>query len=266
MPFTHIGSKWNLAPKLVDVVSRANCTTYVEPFAGSLAVLLSKSPHPVEVVNDLDDHIVNFFTVLRDEPDELIRRCMLTPNAREEVERARTELVFVGDPVERARLWWVLKTQTINGRMNSSYKSSPHTPTTDFASRLAAVAKRLQHVLIESVDAVQLIHRMDTPDTVFYLDPPYLGSTRHSGTVYDVDQRGDGFHIDLLDTIRNAEGTVILSGYPSPMYDDGLDGWQRVEWDVMSSSASINGSGYDQRRTEVVWCNRNILHEQLQLL
>lgn len=264
MPFIHVGSKWNLAPDLVRMVRRAGCDTYVEPFAGSLAVLLSKPPHSIEVVNDLDDDIVNFFTVLRDEPDEFIRRCELTPYAREELDRAKSELVFVHEPVERARLWWVTKTQTINGK-GDTFRCAPSISLTDFTSRLRAVADRLHGVAIENTDALELIGRMDSTDTVFYLDPPYLGSTRHSGTRYKVDQRGDDFHTAMLDAIVAAKATVILSGYPSPLYENALAGWYRAEYQVQASTNSINGKGYDNTRTEVVWCNRDIveLHQTL---
>lgn len=257
-PFTHIGSKWNLASMLVETVMQADADAYVEPFAGSLAVLLNKPRHQTECVNDLDEDIVNFFTVLRDEPEELIRLCELTPHARVEFDDCKALLEIIESPVERARCWWACKTLSINGKMQT-FRSSPKVAVTDFPSRFAAISRRLQGVIIESIDALELIRRYDDPRTVFYLDPPYLGSTR-SGGAYNVEMTRADHHEEFLRIITSCKGTVVLSGYPSELYDRVLcdtHGWTRAEVEVMSTLHVQGKSGAP--RTEVIWANDYIL-------
>ena len=81
-PFAYYGGKTKLAPAIAALLPEHG--HYVEPFAGSLAVLLAKPPSRMETVNDLDGALVNFWRVLRDRPLELARACALTPHSRAE--------------------------------------------------------------------------------------------------------------------------------------------------------------------------------------
>jgi DNA adenine methylase len=111
---------------------------------------------------------------------------------------------------------------------------------------IAAVADRMRGVVIESKPALDLIEAHDSPDTLFYVDPPYLPETRDAGGDYRHEMdRND--HIALLDALRAARGRVILSGYPSPVYDAALPGWRRVE-----RRAHADGA---RERVEVLWLN-----------
>jgi DNA adenine methylase len=97
-PFAYYGGKTTLAPIIANLLPQHE--HYVEPFAGSLAVLLAKTPSRAETVNDLDGDLVTFWRVLRDRPDELERACALTPHSREEYEQACGCLLYTSDAAD----------------------------------------------------------------------------------------------------------------------------------------------------------------------
>lgn len=239
---------------------------YVEPFGGAANVLLRKSRSAVEVFNDLDGRIVNFFKVLRDREqfEEMVRMAALTPHSREQFE----ELIAMeepSDPVERAWWFFVRCRQSIGGLgmsnlSNASWAVSLRTrrlmaePVSKYLSaidNLPAVAERFRTVLIESRDAIGLIEKHDKPDVFFYCDPPYVPETRHGkkAATYNREMTVED-HERLLEALRARKGKVMLSGYAHGLYDDLLTDWRREE---MAGKAHMANSG--QARTEVIWMN-----------
>ena len=256
-PFTYFGSKQTLAPQIVRLLPRHE--HYVEPYGGSLAVLLAKTPSPMETVNDLDGDLMVFWRVLRDQPDALIRRCALTPHSRAEHQASYDRADC--DELERARRVWVALTQGRGGQMKrtgwrhyidpagSSHRDAP------LPHRLCrsdgTAAERLQNVSLECRPALELIEAFaPQPDVCLYVDPPYLGSTRMSGG-YVHEMRSDDDHRALNQALMTCRASVVLSGYPSPLYDDLYAGWRRYEM-----AASTGQGGTWANRTEVLWSNR----------
>lgn len=273
-PAPYYGGKTRIAPWIVSLMTPHQ--RYVEPFCGTASVLLAKPKTRFEVVNDRDQHLVNFFRVLRDRPDELERACRLTPYARDEFLGARDSLDEVPDDVERARRWWIRVVQGFNnapGAWSTGWSLSSNRGTTEPTSaanlveRFESIAERLRTVAIENQDALVLIERFDHPDAVVYCDPPYLGSTRsgrerRSGTMdYVHDMTLDEDHTALAEVLGRCSAHVLLSGYSSPLYDDLYAGWDRVETTVVRSAAMRRGldpasSTKRTHTTEVVWSNR----------
>lgn len=180
-PFGYHGAKVTLAPWIVSLMPQHR--VYVEPFAGSLAVLLAKPRSSIEVVNDLDGDVVNFWRMLRDRGKELHRACALTPYAREEYGAAFEP---TDDPIERARRWWVRIEQGVAhkaGRSGwqSSAASAAASTFRGHIDRLAPVAERLSEVAIDCRDAAAVVRQFDTPDALVYCDPPYVAETHASG-------------------------------------------------------------------------------------
>ena len=143
----------------------------------------------------------------------------------------------------------------ITGFRRNSNRSGT-TPAHDwrnYADALPSFTERLAGVVIESKPAHELILEFDTPDTLFYLDPPYVHSTRTLGNphcakhryAYELDDEG---HRDLAELLREARGMIVLSGYPCPLYDEELYAdWQRFDRATFGDGA--------RPRTEVVWLN-----------
>jgi len=252
-PFAYYGGKTTLAPKIAELLPKHD--HYVEPFAGSLAVLLAKEPTGWETVNDLDGDLVNFWKVLRDQPEELERVEMLTPHSREEY-AASSDLEDASD-LERARRVWVRLTQ---GRSNSMklggwrFRTNPNRAmampsyVTSFARRTSAVADRIKRVSIENRDAIELVRDYGAePSVCIYADPPYLGSTRAAN--YRVEMLEDDLHVQLAAALRECKASVVLSGYASPLYEELYPGWHRME---LKAPTALSGRAAEN---EVLWSN-----------
>lgn len=261
-PFPYYGSKGRLASRIVDLMPRHR--VYVEPFAGSAAVLFAKAPAPVEIVNDLDRNVITFFRVLRTREADLARALRLTPYSREEYAAADLADETIDD-LERARRFFVRATQGHNaagsgGRAGWSNgiraKHTDATATTNIVDRLFTLADRLRTVVIEHRDATELITAHDSPDTVFYLDPPYLSETRRSGRDYAHEADSEAFHRELAAALRSVRGTVLLSGYPSVLYKELYADWDRIEVSVHRATTNTRGRSGVERGTEVVWSNQ----------
>lgn len=260
-PFAYYGSKSALAPWIVE--NLPDHTAYVEPFAGSAAVLLAKVPSRYEVLNDLDGEVTNFWRVLRDRHDDLVGALQLTPYGRDEYLFCRDHR-DVPDPVERARRFFVRANGAFNGSTSTRVGFSASSPRKNgsksgtFArridERLAPVAARLRAVEVENVDALALMQRWNDPRVVLYLDPPYLDSTRVSRGDYETDNGSANFHFRLLEAITETRSRVVLSGYASDMYAEHLTApaWTRIDRQVFAPTSS---AGSASRRIESLWIN-----------
>jgi len=226
----YLGSKWSIAPWVIEHLPPH--VTYVEPFGGGAAILLRKDPSPVEVYNDLDSSVVAFWRILRSRPHEFIALLQSTPWAREEYQLAWTPCE---DEMEAARRFFIRCWMSYSGgsdrpsgwRVNSRTKSGS-VPHWGREERLLEVAERWRTVQIEHDDALKVIRRFDGPNTLHYCDPPYVPTTRTSGSGYACELSLDD-HQALIDLLLSVQGKVVLSGYPSDLYIRELEGrgWSR---------------------------------------
>ena len=252
-PIQYFGSKIKLAPKIVDLLPAHQ--GYVEPFAGSLAVLLAKPKSRLEVVNDLNMQLVTFWRMLREHPQELAEMCELTPHSRVELEHAQ-QLDGAND-LEVARQVWVLLTQGRGRAMRHSGWRSYVSPQSSFVSymtayrrRLLPAAERIVDVQIECRDALDVIRDYGQhADTVLYVDPPYLNSTRGRDARYIHEMADAAAHEKLAEALKPCPAKVVLSGYPSPLYDRLYAEWNRTDFVVDAGNSLV------RHRTECVWLN-----------
>jgi len=253
------GAKFRLAPWVMSFFPEHY--TYVEPFGGAAGVLLQKSRSLSEVYNDLDGDIVNVFRVLQDRAlaDELINKLLVTPYARAEfnisyeptediVEQARRTLIRAHQGFGSAGA----TKQRTGFRIDSArkYGTAAHL-WAKYPAQIAAFVDRLQAVVIENKAAGEIIDNHDREDTLFFVDPPYVQSTRvtRSGGYYNHEMSDDD-HIKLIDQLLQVSGFVVLSGYDSEMYNDMLAGW-----DKRSTTARISAGRGAGIRTENIWLN-----------
>lgn len=255
------GGKWRLAPFILDYFPPHRI--YVEPFCGAASIMLRKEPAYAEVINDLDGEVVNFFRVCRDPKlsTKLVREIELTPFAREEFIDAYESS---DDPVERARRLVILSFMGFGSNAHCRRKTgfransnrSVTTPAHDWRAwpkALSEIIERLRGVVIENRDAKAVMLQHDSHETLHYVDPPYVWSTRSQRSPSDAKYRrynyelDDDGHRDLLEVLKSLRGFVVLSGYPSLLYDKALPDWLRV-----TTHAQADGA---QDRTEVLWIN-----------
>src|SRR5262249_20407111 len=116
---------------------------------------------------------------------------------------------------------------------------------------LPAVHEALRQVAVLNRDAVQVIRQQDGPETLLYVDPPYLHTTRGAPDVY-AHEMTQVQHAELIDALLGCRGKVMLSGYPSEMYDTALSHWRREVFDLPNNAA---GGDAKAREQEVVWLN-----------
>jgi len=263
-PFAYFGGKTGMADRLVALLPPHR--VYMEPFFGSGAVLFAKRPSTHEIVNDLDDAVVAFFRCLRERPEDLERACRLTPYARAEYQAS--DLDGPLDDLERARRFWVRVNQSFAktaGRATGWSVTTARTQSTGGSvegriDRFMACARRLSTVAIEHCDAAGLVERLATPDTAIYVDPPYLFSTRNSraktsgASDYRCDMGAEDKHARLAEVLHQTAAAVVLSGYPSPLYDDLYGDWPTIDVHVHAHSSNAVTSGRGQR-VERIWTN-----------
>lgn len=260
-PFTYFGAKQKLAGRIIDWMPPHD--VYLEPYFGSGAVLFSKAPVRHEIINDIFGAIPNFYRVLRDRPEDLERVCRLSPYSRSEWEACFDVTGDGIDELEWARRWWVRVGQSFakTGSHRTGWSrttartQSPPASMQSRIDRFSACAARLANVTIECGDAIALVDKMATARTVCYLDPPYVAEARSNRAADDYAQEtDDDHHRRLADVLAVTPAKVILSGYPSRLYDELYRDWERRE--VTVTVTSTNAVTHPRRgQTEVFWMN-----------
>ena len=247
-----------------------SATAYIEGFAGSAAVGLSRPPCSIEIFNDFDPGVANLYRVLQTDAEELRRRLRFTLHSRrehalcsgEEAARCRTPVADpVADPIEWARRHLVLIRQSFGAGFDGSWSYKRETGGNAFASvgdLIPPAAHRLRNAKIENLHFKDLIHQYDFgPDGLSYFDPPYVPETRVAKKVYSCEMTVEEH--ELLLTLMNAmSGMVVLSGYRSNLYDQALGDWRRVERSVAVLASNVSarsGTMAKPRRTECLWIN-----------
>ena len=255
------GGKWLLAPWIIQHFPEHRC--YVEPFGGGASVLLRKSRSYAEVYNDLDSELCNLFRVLRECGSELAQQLELTPFARAEFVKSHDQS---GNAIEQARRTVVRSFMGFGSNSHnkptgfrSNSNRSGTTPAHDWANypkNLQALIERLQGVVIENRDAVEVMTQHDTEDTLHYVDPPYVPETRDKGLDYRHEMTIDQ-HVALSASLKSMQGSVLVSGYNSELYNDLYAGWFRVDRNSFADGA--------RKRVEVLWMNRKTKQQALPL-
>lgn len=253
------GGKWILAPWIISFFP--DHRVYCEPFGGAASVLVRKPRSYAEIYNDLDDDVVNLFRVLRSSRyGELTHNIIHTPFARSEFRAAYEE---TDDPVERARRLIIRSFMGFgsdghNGARMTGFRANSNrsgtTPAHDWANYsegLELIIWRLEGVVIENRPAIEVMAQCDGPETLHYVDPPYVWETRskakNSSKKNYRHELSNEDHEKLLSFLDGLRGMVVLSGYPHPIYDEALGHWERHERKALADGA--------RERTEVLWLN-----------
>jgi len=258
--FGWYGGKFNHLQWLLPLLPK--CHHYCEPFAGSAAVLLNREPSPVETYNDIDGEVVNFFRVLRDKPDDLIRAIGLTPFSREEFHLALEYDPEHTSDLERARLFYIRARQARTGLAQTATLgrwanclNTSRSGMSGAVSRwlgavyaLPEIAERLLRVQIENRPAIEVIKLYDNSNTLFYCDPPYLHSTRGDDKAYAYEM-DENDHAGLAKVLNSCKGKVAISGYRNELMDQLYSGWYRYDAPLKKTHS------VKQIRQECLWMN-----------
>jgi DNA adenine methylase len=267
------GGKWRLSGRILAVMQEIRHAVYCEPFGGGASILLRKPHNPTirDVYNDLDSEVYWFFRVLREDEDALVRAIRLTPFSEEEYKRAYEPC---DDPLERARRLYIRLRQGFPGdipaafhsgtrsgwRRNNDNITGGHQPGQKYGGPLKqwqdvdylhAAAARLRLIELNNNDWYVVMRKYDRPHTLFYVDPPYLQSVmRGKRSLYGFDFGSEKDHRELSKFLHGVQGLVILSGYPSQLYDELYAGWNTI--------SLIDRDTHNQTTTETLWLSPNI--------
>jgi len=245
------GSKFRIAPWIISQFK--DYRIYCEPFGGGAGVLLKKERSYAEIYNDLDGEMVNLFIMARDRGETLRRYLETTPFSREIYFSAYNE---TSDPIARAANT-VIKSiigfgsDSIRQKsgFRSDYNRSYTTPAHDwknYPEALKSITERLQGVVIENMPAIDLIKKIDRTEVLFYVDPPYVHSTRQKSKRYAFEMT-DEQHIELAKCLKKCKGKVILSAYESELYNKLYSSWNKITKPCLADGA--------RPRLEVIWKN-----------
>ena len=244
--------------------------TYVEVFGGAATLLFAMEPSPVEVYNDIDHGLVNFFRVLQDkygftdDGDLLHDFLMLTPHSREEYLFCREHWNDEGiDEVEKARRFFVVMHQSFSGGTTAGWRFCKENSSAGMSAatnrwlgaidRLPEAIQRLRRVQIDGEDFTKIIKRYDNPKTLFYLDPPYIHSERVDQKSYD-NEMDNLAHQALVEALLPIEGMAILSGYDHEIYDPLMEaGWRKRYIRRANMAARVKKGGKRAQVEECVW-------------
>ena len=216
-PFKWVGGKSRLRKAIVPLIPEHQC--YVEPFGGAAWVLFGKSPSPIEVLNDIDEELINFFRIVKHRPEELIESFDLELVSRGEFRRlAGTDLHTLSE-VERAHRFYYLimagwggearyprfQTSTSDGGHGNRLIGALNT----LRKRIEPVHNRLKTVIIENLDWSECIDRYDRPTSFLYLDPPYP----RNGANYKHNMRLAKEHSAIAERLSKVQSKWMLSSY-----------------------------------------------------
>ncbi len=271
-PIKSYGGKHYLTKLLLQLIPPHE--VYCEPFAGGAALFWAKDPSPLEILNDIDFRIVAFYRCLRDERlwQRLQELCELTPYSRAEFYSVREKLKrHLGNPrsldefnddelLELAWAFYVFNRQSFSAAIANPAWSFPKAnkgvTLRAFRNTIAEFERfhlRLRNVVIECDDAINVIKRYDTPNTFFFVDPPYLPETLNTPKNYLFQMTSDQ-HRELLEALRQAKGKVLITHPKCPLYDEMLSDWVVIEVTYRNTSAIGKGSE-GAKVKDALWLN-----------
>lgn len=258
-PLTIYGGKTKLAPIILPLIP-SDHKLYNEPFCGGAAILFEKEPSEIEVINDKNKELINFYKIVQHDFISLEKMIKITLHSRTMYDDA---LVIYKSPhlfteIQRAWAVWILATQSFSAIIGGSFgfdkKKNTTTKKIMNKGRLLTedYAIRLQNVQLENADALYIINSRDSEVAFHYCDPPYFNSDcgHYKGySEHDMSQ--------LLDTLASIKGKFLLSSYPSELLSRYIKKykWYVKEVKMLVSVNSKAGSGTQKTKVEVLTAN-----------
>lgn len=257
-PISYYGGKQKLATTILKLIPQHRL--YGEPFVGGAAIFFAKEPSAVEVINDTNKELINFYRVVQQDYVSLEKHIQITLHSSD---LHRKAMVINGNPdmfseIQRAWAVWVLATQSFSSQLDGSwgYDIAKNTTTKKISNKRASFTEnyaiRLQNVQIECTDAIRIIKSRDSRDSFFYCDPPYYNSDCAHYDGYTVED-----YTRLLEVLSGIKGKFLLSSYPSPVLKrfKAEFGWHQIEIEQKVSVANANSHKGRKSKTEVLTAN-----------
>ena len=264
--FPYPGGKFYLTHIIIPIIEKTPHQTYVEVFGGAANILLNKKPSQIEIYNDIDDYIVSLFRVIRNPNKFLTLKKLLefTPYSRTEFLYLKEKFknnnfndIHPDPEISKAYIFYYLTLSSFAAKKDTfAYtKSKKNKPKQYFnhLKKLILIKQRLENVIIENLDFQTIFEKYDSPNTLFYLDPPYFNIFNLYSFDFSLDD-----HKRLIQCIKNAKGKIILSGYDNELYQNELPPTlNKFEFQRTIFLTNSNQLPNHQRqiKTECIWTN-----------
>ena len=250
-----IGGKSRLVSRLVELLPQHRL--YSEIFAGGAGLFFTKEPSTIEILNDKDDMLVNFYKVVQNDikRQELIKALNELPYSRNVFNYFRR--VEPQDEIEKGVQFFYLSKasfagDSLKGGFGCPSRSTTRNPAQTYQNSidvLEHVARRLKGVTIECLPYQECIRRYDSPETLFYCDPPYMDTEHYYGNTFTLQD-----HYTLAGLLHDIKGKAMVTHYQNGLYDELYKGWNRYEY--QSFKGSHKSTGEEKPKTvEVLYCN-----------
>ena len=266
-PITYYGGKQRLAPIIVELIPPH--VLYAEPFCGGAAVFFSKKPSEVEVLNDTNGELINFYKIVKTQFEQLYQAIVITLHSRKQHKQA---WVIYSNPdlfddIKRAWALWVLSSQGFAGQLESVWgydRSADSTSRKIYFNKSEFTehySRRLEKVQLESADALYIIRTRDSQDSFFYCDPPYYNSDMGHYKGYTK----QNFE-NLLQALAVIKGKFLLSSYPSKLLEEYI---RKHHWEtqVHEQLVTVNAKSLkEKKKMEVLTANYPLQADQHQMM
>ena len=235
-------------------------TLYCEPFAGGAKLFFAKKPSLVEILNDLDNNLVNLYRCIQnaEKRQKLINILNETPYSRSVFQNWKYGDEMTLNDIEKAGRYFFLCKASFAGDVERGgfgipSKGTGRNPARTFRTAIDSldiIADRLKNVVIECLDYSDCIQRYDSPNTLFYVDPPYLNTEDYYGkgcfTLED--------HHKLAELLHNIKGHAMITHYSNELYNSLYKGWNLCEYQSFKNSHKSEGEE-KPKTVEVLYCN-----------
>jgi len=284
-PLAYFGGKFYMLKILLPILENIQHSKFVDVCGGSGVVILNKKPQGIEIYNDVDGEIVNFFKVISD-PEKFkkfYRFIVVLPSSRQIYYDYLKEYKNEEDNIVRAVKWFYVARQSFSGIFGNSWSFTNNLDRGNISgsvsrwlgaiNKLPDIQQRLQQIQYENKDFREIFKIYDSEDALFYVDPPYIHDTRSDGKY--IFEMTDQDHIDLVSIILKTKGSVVLSGYHHEIYQPLIDnGWEvetakSIAFSVARTKSMRDANTRDeisekQKRIEYIYISPNAKKREIQ--
>lgn len=257
-PISYYGGKQKLVSKIIPLIPEHEL--YAEIFCGGAAVFFAKEKSRVEVLNDTNSELINFYQVVQRDFHQLVTLIRISLHSRRLHQDAKViyENPHMFDPVKRAWAVWVLSSQSFSAMLDGTwgYDIKENTTSKKIVNKIATFTEdlsiRLQNVQLECTDALRILNSRDRDSSFFYIDPPYFNSDCGHYDGYTAED-----FAMLLNRLEKIEGKFLLSSYDSPILRDfaSRNNWSQRFYE---QTVSVNGKGSRKKKIEVLTANYSL--------
>ncbi|GIZ15269.1 DNA adenine methylase [Capnocytophaga catalasegens] len=254
-PISYYGGKQTMLPYILPLIPEHQ--VYIEPFFGGGAVFWAKQPSKVEIINDFNANVINFYEVVKTDFQALTSLIDKSIVSREAYKSALVmyHSPFVFSPLQRAWAFWYVTNNGFSNEIGNCRFDKLGKNTRGLANKVLEFSQdyseRLKHVQLENTDACEVIKKFDSSSSFIYCDPPYVGARQGHYGGYEQEHFNQ-----LLEALSQIKGKFLLSSYQNKelsKYAEQL-GWSQKEIVMSLGSSNIKGA----KRREILTANFKI--------